>query len=98
MIQPNRRQAGPVVGATTRIEPAANTLPAEMPLHQLRRARGLSQEILAGLMNVRQPIVAKQEHQEDMHISTLRNHIEAMGGRLEMVACFPNGCVRISNF
>lgn len=98
MIQPNRRRDAPAVRATPRIVPAVTTLPAEMALHQLRRARGLSQEILAGLMNVRQPIVAKQEHQEDMHISTLRNHVEAMGGRLEMVACFPDGSVRISNF
>jgi hypothetical protein len=79
-------------------KPAAKILPAEMPLHKLRRARGLSQRLLADLMNVKQPIVAKQEHQENMHISTLRSHIEAMGGKLEIVARFPEGAVRISNF
>jgi predicted transcriptional regulator len=73
-------------------------LPAELPLHKLRQARGLSQQGLADRMNVKQPIVAKQEHQGNMHISTLRCHIEAMGGKLEIVARFPEGDVRISNF
>lgn len=33
-----------------------------------------------------------------MYISTLRSHIEAMGGQLDVVARFPDGAVRISNF
>ena len=33
-----------------------------------------------------------------MYISTLRSHIRAMGGDLEIIARFPDGEVRISNF
>jgi hypothetical protein len=33
-----------------------------------------------------------------MYLSTLRSHIEAMGGELEVVARFPEGIVKISNF
>jgi len=33
-----------------------------------------------------------------MYISTLRGHIEAMGGQLDVIARFPEGAVRISNF
>jgi hypothetical protein len=33
-----------------------------------------------------------------MYISTLRSHIEAMGGELDIVARFPDGTVRITNF
>jgi hypothetical protein len=33
-----------------------------------------------------------------MYISTLRAHIEAMGGELEIIARFPEGEVRITNF
>ncbi len=33
-----------------------------------------------------------------MYISTLRNHIRAMGGELEIVARFPDGEVHIQNF
>lgn len=34
----------------------------------------------------------------DMYLSTLRSHIEAMGGQLEVVARLPDGAVKISNF
>ena len=71
---------------------------AEMPLQELRKARGLSQKTLADVLNVKQPSIAKMEHRADMYISTLRNHIEAMGGELEITARFPDGSVKISNF
>ena len=71
---------------------------AEMPLHELRRARGLSQKMLAEALHVQQPSVAKLERRTDMYISTLRSHIEAMGGELEVVARFPDGSVKIKNF
>lgn len=70
----------------------------EMPLHELRHARGLSQLDLARLLNVQQPAIAKLERRTDMYLSTLRNHIEAMGGELEILARFPDGDVRITNF
>lgn len=37
-------------------------------------------------------------HQTDLYISTLRRCIEALGGRLEIVAHFPDGCVTITQF
>jgi transcriptional regulator with XRE-family HTH domain len=70
----------------------------EMPLHELRRARGLSQQALADVLHVAQPAIAKMERRTDMYLSTLRSHIEAMGGVLEIVARFPEGAVRINNF
>jgi len=75
----------------------AKTL-AEMPLNELRNARGLSQKMLAETLRIQQPAVAKLEKRADMYISTLRSHIRAMGGDLEIVAKFPDGNVRISNF
>lgn len=71
---------------------------AEMPLHELRRARGLSQKMLAEALNVQQPSVAKLERRTDMYLSSLRSHIEAMGGELEVIAKFPDGVVKINNF
>lgn len=70
----------------------------EMPLHELRLARGLSQQDLARLLNVQQPAIAKLERRADMYLSTLRNHIEAMGGQLDILARFPEGEIRITNF
>ncbi|MCY7308328.1 MAG: helix-turn-helix domain-containing protein [Rhodoferax sp.] len=76
-------------GAQARAEAKAQTMLAEMPLHELRQARGLSQKMLAEVLNVQQPSIAKMEKRTDMYLSTLRSHIEAMGGQLEVVARFP---------
>lgn len=70
----------------------------EMPLHKLREARGLSQKMMAEALHIQQPAVAKIEKRTDMYLSTLRSHIQAMGGELEIVARFPEGSVRIQNF
>ncbi len=84
--------------ARAQAEEKANTMLAEMPLNELRQARGLSQKMLAEVLHVQQPAIAKIEKRTDMYISTLRSHIEAMGGHLEVIAKFPDGVVKISNF
>lgn len=71
---------------------------ADMPLHELRRARELSQEQLAETLGEKQPSISKLEQRTDMYISTLRRYIRAMGGDLDIVARFPEGNVRISQF
>lgn len=50
------------------------------------------------LLYVQQPSIAKLERRTDMYLSTLRSHIEAMGGELDIIARFPDGPVKISNF
>jgi DNA-binding XRE family transcriptional regulator len=91
-----RRKMSPA--ARTRARARARAMLAEMPLQELRVARGLSQEALAATLKVRQASISKLERRADMYISTLRSHIQAMGGELEIVARFPDGEVRISNF
>ena len=84
--------------ALQRVQVKAHALLAEMSLNELRQARGLSQKMLADVLHVQQPSIAKIEKQADMYTSTLRSHIEAMGGELEVVTRFPDGNVKISNF
>jgi DNA-binding XRE family transcriptional regulator len=91
-----RAQMSPESQALT--EAKAQAMLAEMPLNELRQARGSSQKMLAEVLHVQQPAIAKIEKRTDMYISTLRSHIEAMGGQLEVVARFPDGTVKISNF
>ncbi len=81
-----------------RAKAATEEMLRNMPLQELRQARGLSQKVLADILHVQQPSIAKMEKRTDMYISTLRSHIEAMGGQLDVVARFPDGAVRISNF
>ena len=73
-------------------------LPKAMALHDLRRARTMTQKSLGEALNVNQPAVAKLERRADMHVSSLRAYIEALGGRLSIVAEFPQGSVAITNF
>ncbi len=76
----------------------AQKMLAEMPLQELRHAKELSQAKLAEALHVNQAAISKLERRTDMYISTLRSYIKAMGGDLEVIAKFPEGEVRISNF
>lgn len=69
-----------------------------MPLDELRAARDLTQEHLARIMGVKQAAISKVERRTDMYVSTLRDFIRAMGGRLEIKAIFPEGEVVIDQF
>jgi DNA-binding transcriptional regulator YiaG len=70
----------------------------EMPLHELRQARRLSQEKLAQQLGTNQAGVSKMERRADMYVSTLRRYLRALGGDLEITAHFPEGSVRINQF
>ena len=88
-FKPERRQ---------RVDALKSELLAEMPLHELRRARALTQRDLAKTLKVNQPAVAKIEQRTDVYVSSLRSYIEAVGGKLKIVAEFPEGEVAITNF
>lgn len=81
-----------------RIEERAKQMLAEMPLEELRAARQLTQVQMAKLMQTTQGSVSKIEKRTDMYVSTLASFIEAMGGKLEIRAVFPDGEVRINQF
>ena len=91
-----RAKMSPV--AQERARQKTDQMLAELALSELRLARHLSQEQLAVELDVRQPAVAKLEKKTDMYISSLRRFIEAMGGKLEITASFPDGSVRINQF
>ena len=51
------------------------------------------------MLQVNQPAVSKGWSQRaDVYISSLRSYIEAVGGKLKIVAEFPEGEVAITNF
>ena len=59
-------------------------------LKDLRRAAQQTQEHLAATLGVRQDTISRLEKRSDMLLSTLRHYVEGMGGRLDLVAQFPN--------
>ena len=81
-----------------RIDDIKRGLLAEMPLHELRRARALARRDMAKMLNVNRPAVSRLERRTDAYVSSLRSHIEAVGGRLRIVAEFPEGEVAITSF
>jgi len=84
--------------ARARSEAKAKRLIAEMPLHDIRAARQMTQEHLAKVLRVKQASVSRLERRADMYISTLRDFVRAMGGELDIVARFPEGEVRVRQF
>lgn len=57
-------------------------------LAQIRKARALTQEEVAAALQVSQPDVSKLENRSDAYLSTLAKYVEALGGRLRLVAEF----------
>jgi transcriptional regulator with XRE-family HTH domain len=67
---------------------AAQRVAEEMTLRELRRARKLTQVRMAKELGISQDGISKLEKRSDLLLSTLRKTVEAMGGRLSLVAEF----------
>jgi hypothetical protein len=50
----------------------------------------MTQVALAKKLQMVQPSVSRLERQADLYVSTLRRYVEALGGRLEISAIFPD--------
>ncbi len=73
------------------IEARATDLIAEyQTLQDVRRAQELTQQRMAELLGIKQENVSRLEKRTDLLFSTLSDYIKAMGGRLRLVAEFPN--------
>ena len=68
----------------------ATLIAEEKSLQELRQAHKLTQKHMAHVLGVGQDSVSRLEQRSDLLISTLRGYVEAMGGRLSLVAEFPN--------
>lgn len=68
-------------------------------LRELREIAGKAQADIATALNIKQPSVSKIESQADMHLSTLRSYVEAIGGKLELAVKLPVGpLLRLQSF
>ena len=59
-------------------------------LAEIRKSRRISQAKLADVMGVKQMQVSRLERRKDPRLSTLRRSVEALGGRLTLIATFPD--------
>ena len=82
-------------GATERVAQARAETLEEIRLYELRHREAVSQATLAGRLEVTQGAISKLEHSEDVRVSTLRQYLEALGARLELVAVFEDDDQRV---
>ena len=59
-------------------------------LKELRKGAKRTQENLAKALGVGQDTISRLEKRSDMLLSTLRHYVESVGGRLALVATFPD--------
>jgi DNA-binding Xre family transcriptional regulator len=78
-----------------RADEKAEVMLVAIELRDLLRDRGFTQDQLAEQLELAQGNVSRMLRRTDMHVSTLREVIEAMGGSLEIVARFPDRDYRI---
>ena len=59
-------------------------------LQQLRKKQKLTQADIAQLLGIKQENVYRLERRNNIHLSTLKDYIHALGGKLHLVVEFPN--------
>ena len=80
-LEPDRR---------ARIEARVDEIHREyLTLKKLRSHMELTQTALARNMGVAQATIAQLEQRNDIHVSTLRKYVEALGGTLSIIADMP---------
>ena len=62
-----------------------------MPLKEIRERLEFTQDQIAQSLRSTQGNVSRVENRTDLHVSTVKSYVEAMGGSLLMIAEFPAG-------
>ena len=79
-----------------RVEEYKRAIYDALALAELRKERDITQTDLAKVLGVSQTNVSRIEHESDLYVSTLRSYVEALGGKLELRAVFPEREASIS--
>ena len=59
-------------------------------LRQLRKKQKFTQEDMAQYLGIKQENVSRLERRNNIHLSTLKDYIHALGGKLHLIVEFPN--------
>ena len=68
----------------------ADEIREELNLREVRRLRKLTQARLSRKLKIGQEGVSRIEKRSDLYLSTLRNYVEGVGGKLSLVVEFPD--------
>jgi DNA-binding XRE family transcriptional regulator len=69
---------------------AAELIAEEFNLREMRRLRKLTQARLSRKLKIGQEGVSRIEKRGDLYLSTLRNYVEGVGGKLSLMVEFPD--------
>lgn len=67
-------------------------------LAAIRQRRGLTQQRLSNRLGISQSDVSKLERRRDLRLSSLRAYVEATGGKLRMIATYPDTEIDLDAF
>ena len=56
----------------------------------MRKKQKLTQADIAQLLGIKQENVSRLERRNNVHLSTLKDYIHALGGKLHLIVEFPN--------
>ena len=84
-----RKKIKPEVQSAARAK--AVEIVTQMSLAEARKARGLNQTTVAKRLRIAQSNISQIESRPDLLLSTLGQYVEALGGKLELRAKFPDG-------
>ena len=68
----------------------ANEIRQEINLREMRRLRKIAQTRLSKKLKIGQEGVSRIEKRTDLYLSTLRNYVEGLGGKLSLIVEFPD--------
>jgi hypothetical protein len=68
----------------------ADKIRQEINLREMRRLRKVTQARLSKKLKIGQEGVSRIERRADLYLSTLRNYVEGVGGKLFLVVEFPD--------
>jgi transcriptional regulator with XRE-family HTH domain len=74
----------------TRIFKRADEIRQEINLREMRRLRRVTQARLSKKLKIGQEGISRIERRADLYLSTLRNYVEGVGGKLSLVVEFPD--------
>ncbi len=67
-----------------------------LELAKVRENRKVTQKEMAEVLDVTQANISRIEHQDDIYLSTLSGYVQALGGKLEVRAVFPDQTIGIT--
>ena len=73
-----------------RIFKRADEIRQEINLREMRRLRKITQTRLSKKLRIGQEGISRIERRADLFLSTLRNYVEGVGGKLSLVVEFPD--------